>query len=424
MPIKRRPRARRMLGDGGPFARAQPMNLFLSPLVCTPPAELPVEIVERKGIGHPDTVCDALAEQASVALSRFYLERFGSLMHHNVDKGLLWGGAARAGFGGGEILQPIELYLAGRATEEYRGVRVPLPEIVAESSRQWLRRHLRHLDADRHVRVHSLIRPSSADLADLFLRRQGEGAPLANDTSFGVGFAPLDALEQVVLGVERHLNSAAVKAAHPEIGEDIKVMGVRCGGRLELTVACALVAAYVASFADYTRKKEGIRQLALEAARSLGAGDVGVAVNTADGTTPESLYLTASGTSAEAGDDGQVGRGNRANGLITPYRPMSLEALAGKNPVTHVGKLYNVAAGRLAKSLVRELAGVREAHCCLVSRIGAPIDEPQALDLRLRLDEGASLDALRPRVQALAREGLRAMPELWREFVAGAELAP
>lgn len=400
------------------------MNLVLSPLVCTPPAELPVEIVERKGIGHPDTVCDALAEAASVALSRYYLERFGALMHHNVDKGLLWGGAARAGFGGGEILQPIELYLAGRATEAVRGARVPLQEIVTESSLQWLRRHLPRLDADRNVRVHSLIRPSSADLVDLFLRGQGEAAPLANDTSFGVGFAPLDALERVVLGVERHLNSPAVKAAHPEIGEDIKVMGVRRGGRIELTVACALVAAHVASFADYAGKKDGIRQLALEAACGLGAGEVDAAVNTADGATPESLYLTASGTSAEAGDDGQVGRGNRANGLITPYRPMSLEALAGKNPVTHVGKLYNVAAARLAQSLARELAGVREAYCCLVSRIGAPIDEPQAIDVRLRLAEGASLDALRPRVAELAREGLRAMRDLWRELAAGAELAP
>jgi S-adenosylmethionine synthetase len=400
------------------------MNLVLSPLVCAAPAELAVEIVERKGIGHPDTVCDELAEQASVALSRFYLERFGSVMHHNVDKGLLWGGAARAVFGGGEILQPIELYLAGRATEEYRGVRVPLREIVTESSRQWLRRHLGHLDADRHVRVHSLIRPTSADLVDLFLRRQGRGAPLANDTSCGVGYAPLDLLERVVLGVERHLNSPAVKAAHPEVGEDIKVMGLRRGRRIELTVACALVAAHVASLADYAGKKDGIRRLALESARSLGAADAGVAVNTADGSTPGSLYLTVTGTSAEAGDDGQVGRGNRVNGLITPYRPMSTEAVAGKNPVTHVGKLYNVVAGRIARSLVRELAEVRAADCCLVSRIGAPIDEPQALDLRLRLADGAALDAVRPRVEELAAEGMRDMLNLWRELAAGAELAP
>ena len=54
------------------------------------------------------------------------------------------------------------------------------------------------------------------------------------------------------------------------------------------------------------------------------------------------IYLTVTGLSAEQGDDGEVGRGNRVNGLITPSRAMSLEAAAGKNAVAHVGKLYNL----------------------------------------------------------------------------------
>ncbi len=191
------------------------------------PPTLPVEIVERKGVGHPDTICDALAEALSVALSRFYLERFGAILHHNVDKALLWGGAARPRFGGGEVLEPIELYLAGRATAAVGDVRVPVDELVQEATRDWLQRHLRHLDPARHVRIHSLIRPTSTDLAGLYERRRG--APLANDTSFGVGYAPLDRLEQVVLAVEHALNSPATKATHPELGEDVKVMGVRTG---------------------------------------------------------------------------------------------------------------------------------------------------------------------------------------------------
>ena len=87
------------------------MSIEISPLDSPSPATLPIEIVERKGVGHPDTICDALAETLSVALSRFYLDRFGAILHHNVDKALLWGGAARPRFGGGEVLQPIELYL-------------------------------------------------------------------------------------------------------------------------------------------------------------------------------------------------------------------------------------------------------------------------------------------------------------------------
>jgi len=379
------------------------------------PASLPLEIVERKGLGHPDTICDALTENLSGALSRYYLERCGAILHHNVDKALLCGGAARPAFGGGEIVAPIDIYLAGRATAEFEGVTIPVEELAVEESRRWLRANLRHLDPERHVRIHPRIRPTSPDLAALFLRRRAAGAPLANDTSLGVGYAPLDELESAVLAVERGLNSPEVKAAHPEIGEDIKVMGTRSGGELSLTVACALVGRYVASIEDYRAKKARVRTLAAAAA----GGRAAVEVNTADGDTADSVYLTVTGLSAESGDDGQVGRGNRVNGLITPYRPMSLEAAAGKNPVTHVGKLYNLLANRVAHALVAEVAGVREAYCYLVSRIGRPITEPQVMDLKLRLDDPEALPALAPRVADIARAELEGVTTLWRELIQG-----
>lgn len=379
------------------------------------PASLPLEIVERKGLGHPDTICDALAENLSQALSRFYLERCGAILHHNVDKALLCGGAARPAFGGGEVVAPIDIYLAGRATAEFEGVTVPVEELAIEESRRWLRANLRHLDPERHVRIHPRIRPTSPDLAALFLRRRAAGAPLANDTSIGVGYAPLDDLETAVLAVERRLNSFEVKAAHPEIGEDIKVMGTRSERELSLTVACALVGRHVASLEDYRAKKARVRELAAAAAGARAA----VEVNTADGETTDSVYLTATGLSAESGDDGQVGRGNRVNGLIAPYRPMSLEAAAGKNPVTHVGKLYNLLANRVAHALVAEVASVREVYCYLVSRIGRPITEPQVMDLKLRLDDPESLPALAPRVADIARTELDGVTTLWRELIEG-----
>jgi S-adenosylmethionine synthetase len=379
------------------------------------PASLPLEIVERKGLGHPDTICDALTENLSRALSRFYLERCGAILHHNVDKALLCGGAARPAFGGGEIVAPIEIYLAGRATAEFEGVTIPVEELAVEESRRWLRANLRHLDPERHVRIHPRIRPTSPDLAALFLRRRESNAPLANDTSLAVGYAPLDELESAVLAVERRLNGPEVKAAQPEIGEDIKVMGTRSGRALSLTVACALVGRHVASLEDYRAKKARVRELAAAAA----GGRAAVEVNAADGDTADSVYLTVTGLSAEAGDDGQVGRGNRVNGLITPYRPMSLEAAAGKNPVTHVGKLYNLLAHRVAHAVVAEAAGVREAYCYLVSRIGRPITEPQVMDLKLRLDDPEDLPALAPRVAEIARAELEGVTTLWRELVEG-----
>jgi len=384
------------------------------------PGAAPFELAERKGLGHPDTVCDALAEALSRALCRFYVERFGLVLHHNVDKALLAGGSARAAFGGGEVVEPIDIFLAGRATRQARGLAIPVDEIAVETSRAWLRENLRALDPTRHVRLHTLIRPSSADLVALFERQHATGVALANDTSFGVGFAPLDPLERAVLAAEHRLSAPATRDACPWIGEDVKVMGARHGDSIRLTIACAFVGRHVADLADYFAKKARLRTLVLEAAReAAGSGAVEADVNTADGDAADSIYLTVTGTSAEAGDDGQVGRGNRANGLITPYRPMSLEAVAGKNPVTHVGKLYNVMATRIAAAAVAEVPGVIAAYCYLLSQIGRPIESPQLFEVKVRLDDPAALDSLRPRVEAVARDALGGIRTLWREAMEG-----
>ncbi len=393
------------------------MHMNVSPLTAPAPGTQPFEIVERKGLGHPDTICDALAEAFSRGLARFYIERFGRILHHNVDKALLCGGIARAAFGGGEVLEPIEIHLAGRATREFQGVKIPVEEIALTTSRKWLQENLSHLDPREHVRIVPHVRPTSADLATLF---DGGGAfrrPLANDTSFGVGFAPLDALETTVLTVARTLNAPEVRSAYPSIGEDIKVMGTRRERQLELTVACAVVGRHVIDLADYGAKKQHVGLLALEAARTVTDAPLSVFVNAADGETPESVYLTVTGLSAEAGDDGQVGRGNRVNGLITPYRPMSLEAAAGKNPITHVGKLYNVMANRVAQAVVADVPEVQDAYCHLLSRIGDPITDPSLFELKVRLEEPMQLAALTPRITSVARATFATIDSVWRDAI-------
>jgi len=296
---------------------------------------------------------------------------------------------------------------------------IPVDEMAVELSRRWLADNLRHLDPQRHVRIVPRVRPTSPDLAALFLAQREAGPPLANDTSFGVGYAPLDGLERSVLAIEREMNSAETKRAHPEIGEDVKVMGLRTGAALRVTIACALVGRHVSDFADYQAKKALLRSLAIGAARRAHAwpGEVEAEVNTADGPTPESVYLTVTGLSAEAGDDGQVGRGNRVNGLITPYRPMSLEALGGKNPVSHVGKLYNVLASQIAHAVVAEIPGIVEAECFLLSRIGRPITEPQITDVSVRMADPRELPVRAPRIAEIARAHVARAADLWRALV-------
>ncbi len=392
------------------------MEITIERLEGAPVDAQPVEIVERKGRGHPDTICDALAEELSLALSRYYLERFDTILHHNVDKVLLRGGASRAAFGGGEVLEPIEIFLAGRACCEVRGVSVPVEELAVEGSRRWLAENLHALDAERHVRIRSLVRPGSLDLVELFGRQAGA---LANDTSCGVGYAPLSDLESIVQAVEREVSAAAQKANRPEIGEDVKVMGIRRRHDIHLTVACALVDRFVADIHDYGKKRAGVADLAVKAARRATGRAVEVEVNTADDPSRQSVYLTVTGTSAEAGDDGEAGRGNRVNGLITPYRPMTMESVAGKNPVTHVGKLYNIMAGLIAADVIDEMPDLLEARCTLVSQIGRPIAEPSIVDVGVRRQEPRSLTDLSPRISEIVHARLERSDSLARELIRG-----
>jgi S-adenosylmethionine synthetase len=379
----------------------------------------PVEMVERKGLGHPDTICDALAEQASRILCQTYLEKFGFVMHHNVDKALLWGGLSLPRFGGGEVRAPLEIFLAGRATCEYKGVVIPVEELIREHCTGWLQSSFHALDPQRHVKFHTLIRPGSADLVELYSRQEQTGVALANDTSCGVGYAPLSELERVVLAVEKTLNTPNSKATHPEFGEDIKVMGVRNGQALELTVACAFVDRHVSDLEDYVTQRSELVSLVEQTVRSESSMTAHVSANAADDIQRGSLYLTVTGTSAEAGDDGEVGRGNRVNGLITPYRPMNMEAAAGKNPVTHVGKLYNIVARRVAETLVEEIEEVSEAYCYLVSRIGSPITEPQVADLQLALVDAGEIGGISHRAEQILRDQLSEIHQIRQQLIDG-----
>ncbi len=379
----------------------------------------PVEIVERKGLGHPDMVCDALAEQVSLALCRLYRERFGCVLHHNVDKVLLRGGSAQPAFGGGEVTSPIDIYLAGRATLAFEGVTLPIDDLIERTVRAWIERNFRFLDPARHVRVHNLLRPGSADLVELFLRQRRTGVVLANDTSCGAGYAPLSRLERFTLDLEQALNSQACKRESPEIGEDVKVMALRQGRDIRLTVACAMVDRFVANAEAYAEKKALLLARVRQHARVALAAEPEVAVNAADDPGAGSFYLTVTGTSAEAGDDGEAGRGNRANGLITPYRPMTLESLAGKNPVSHVGKLYNLLAGLIAEDIVDALPEVRAAECYLVSQIGRSIASPHLVHLRLAPEDPGRLAVLAPKVRAIAEAQLARTAALVDDLVEG-----
>lgn len=66
------------------------------------------------------------------------------------------------------------------------------------------------------------------------------------------------------------------------IGHDIKVMGVRQGSRISLTIGCAMIGRHLNGIDEYLKAKIAVRQVALEAARSKTDLEVDAVVNAAD----------------------------------------------------------------------------------------------------------------------------------------------
>ncbi|MFW9923336.1 MAG: methionine adenosyltransferase [Candidatus Thorarchaeota archaeon] len=380
------------------------------------PSKLPVEIVERKGKGHPDFLCDKASEELSVALSKWYVENLGKIQHHNVDKAVLCGGQSNARIGFGEVLEPIYLLLVGRAVGVNTVIKdkyLPIGKLVIETTKNWLHKDLPHLNIEHDIIIDYKIRSGSTDLVGNF--DESSGIPRANDTSIGIGFAPFSKVEELTYKTEKMLNNPEVKLKHPYIGEDIKVMGVRNGNKIDLTIACAMICTELVDADHYWQAKDAVKELSLDLAAKIWGGDINIDVNVADVPGNEDcFYLTATGTSAEQGDDGQVGRGNRVNGLITPYRPMTLEAAAGKNPVSHVGKTYNIAARKICEEIYQEL-NVDNVDCYLVSKIGKKITEPQIIELAMI--GGGEDSKTKRRIEEIVDEQLGKMPEIWRGFL-------
>ncbi len=380
-------------------------------------SEQAAEFVERKGLGHPDSLIDGIVENVSIALGRRYMEEAGEILHHNVDKGLIVGGASEAGFGKGRITKPIEIIIAGRATSEFQGRRLDIDGIATGATRDYLKRRTRFLDVESEVTIIPKIRNGSADLGSIF--RRNSDVPLANDTSFGIGFAPFTDTERLTLETERMLNGAQYKKAMPMAGEDIKVMGIREEDRITLTVAVAFVSECVEGMDDYIRAKERIAADIASNAKRITGRSVEVSVNHGDSCERNEVYLTKSGLSCEAGDDGAVGRGNRVNGLITPFRSMSLEAAAGKNPVNHVGKIYNILSKKMAEDIVRSYPSIRECNVAMVSQIGRPINDPRSVYIDAIMERGETLAPIASKVRGIAAENLQEITSVTRDMAGG-----
>lgn len=399
-------------------------NILVETLSGVPVGDTQVEMVERKGIGHPDSICDAIMDRVSVELSKEYLSQFGHILHHNIDKAFLVAGDAQVRFGGGTIREPMKLIFGDRAAYGLNGRELPIREIAIRTAKNWIRENLRFVDPGGsddqdgpHMTYQNEIKPGSAELVDIFSRDTAG----ANDTSAAVGYWPMTETERLVRETEQYINSRTFKEEFPESGEDVKVMGVRMGRELRLTAAVAFVDRFVEGEAHYFRLKQALYDAVMAfLAKRTTMDKVAFDLNTLDepGRGINGVYLSVLGTSAESGDSGQIGRGNKVNGVIAINRPMGTEAAAGKNPVSHVGKIYSIFTHLVAQKVYEEVPGLREVYVWMVSQIGKPIDHPVTA-AQIILDKGLRKSAVTRRVQDVLDRELAGIHVFCRDLAEG-----
>jgi len=349
-----------------------------------PIEEREIEIVERKGIGHPDTICDLVCESVSQALSQYYVKRFGKVLHHNLDKGLLVAGKSQPKFGGGKILEKIKIIVAGRATDKVGNIKIPVKKIGEKAVKDCLRKIVNSSkNIFQNFEIFIDYNPGAENLQEVF-KRSNEIA-IANDTSFGIAHAPYSKAEILTLKVANFLNSQRFLKKHPFFGTDIKVMTLRQKNEIILTIPGAYIDKYIKNPKDYFEKKERVKKEIEKYLKKISKfKKVKIEHNTLDNPNAKEegeIYLTVLGLSAEQGDDGQVGRGNRVSGLITPCREMSLEAPAGKN-INHPGKLYQILAHIISQE-IGKINGVKQCSVQILSQIGKPLDKPQVISVKV-----------------------------------------
>ena len=373
------------------------------------------EVVETKGKGHPDNICDTLAEKISGVYSKYCLDRYGVILRHMIDKLSILGGGSKVSFGHGEMICPIKILINGRFTDRYKDEIIDYMAIVRSTIIDYFNELFPLLDTNKYLEIidntHHNEGPGVVyddkgetknerkkffEVVDYLDSKRHNNYNRCNDTSTTVSYFPMSKLERLVLLIEQTLNSDDYKKMYPWIGTDIKVMGIRKDKTIEITSCVPLIAKYVLNVNDYVKKLEFVEKLIREmAVKEFSNHDINIYLNTRDNIETNDLYLTVIGSAVESGDEGAVGRGNRSRGVIPFSRNFSMEAPCGKNPVYHTGKLFTVIGDIISEKIYNELNLENVVFC--TSKMGDAIINPWNVsvevngnltkEIRLRINE-------------------------------------
>lgn len=348
------------------------------------------EVVERKGVGHPDTVSDSLAEKISVDYSRYCLENFGVVLHHNVDKVGVLGGCIDLNWGNAHLKKPIRIILDGRISRCFGSHKIPVYEIAEKAIKTQIVKNLPRLDVSKDIEIIDMSTDYSKN-PYWFNPRGLEDVPenqslFANDTSAVISYWGLTTTETLALALEGFFYKAVGVPRYSYIGQDIKVMIVRNMKFYDITLCVPFFAQDISKEAVYWEMKEKITEELIAFTKDILPLDATfrLVVNTQDQGKDQKatnnirgFYLVCTGGALDYGEEGFVGRGNNRLGFISSGRPYTMEAACGKNPIYHVGKVLGVVADRLSKELASKFKGGFEVW--LIARNGDPLFEPNGV---------------------------------------------
>lgn len=345
------------------------------------PAKKNLEIVERKGLGHPDTLADALAELVSINYSKFCLDNFGAVLHHNIDKLYIGAGLFRSDFGYCERVKPVQIFINGRMSDSFGGQKIDLVGMQRETILKYLHAILPRLSELDIVINHNATQNSR--LPHWFSPRDIRDLPeysklSAGDSAVCIFSWPLSPVENLVYSLEEFFWDKTGNFPHPKfnyIGQDIKVMAIRQGRKVDVGIRLPIISTSVKGPEEYRAAVHLIQQQVMDFACEIASEKLDLILN----VNANKPYLLGIGSCIECGEEGLVGRGNSNSGLISVFRPHSVEAPSGKNPVYHTGRVLNFLVMNLSKALYNEL-GVKNTVSA-VTKNGGSLVPPAFLSI-------------------------------------------
>ena len=378
-------------------------NILIDKRLCNPEKNF-AEIVGRRGRGHPDNICDMIAERLSEYYCKYCEQDLKiKVPQHNFDKVQISGGEVKwektflkypneppVGI----QLKPMTIQIAGRAVNKIDKFEIDLKEIVKKAVNDVFNETFQRINPNDDEQIDRIINVNegSESLRKLYqLRRAG-------DTNIGISHWPLTSFEKFVLNSEIEIEEKLIDNLN-FIGEDIKILAIRNCNNIKVILTIAMIANEFNNLNDYIEKKNYLKHKTFEViGNNLWKDDLilDIEINPSDDLKVSSkaygnAFLTISGTSAENGDDGATGRGNPIEGVISSYQMTTgSNAIYGKNPFNHPSKLYNILSFIISKNIVDFISEIKSCSIVLVSKIGVTLNSPQFINVSIEVENKIS----------------------------------